>query len=357
MLPDSGWPVSVVTYSDQPLAVLLGLAGSGCYAIAVVAQQSAAARLPVGRAFDPALLTRLVRRPAWLAGLIMVVAGFTLQASAVGLGRLVLIEPVLASGLLFALALAAWREKRRLRAAEWAAALAAVAGIAVFVGASQPAGGERTAGAGPLGVTAGAVAALVLLCWLLAGRVPARWRAVVLGIAGGVAAGANDALTKSVAVLATGQRLGLFADARLYLLIVVGVLTYTIQQNGYQAGELSAFLPSFAVVEAVSGSLLGLVIYHERLSGQPVQIVVELAACALAVWGITHLARPAMAAFVCPATAAARPVAAARHAVGAAMPLISHVLHTEPERLLSAGDVMPVDSPFAVPVISPPELV
>jgi hypothetical protein len=309
-----------VTHANQSLAVALALAGSGCYAVAVAAQQSAAVRMPAKsgrRAFDPAVLVRLARCPAWLAGLVMVIAGFMLQAAAVGIGRLVLIEPVLASGLLFALALAAWRDQRRLRAVEWAAALAAVAGIAAFVGASQPAGGQRTADAAALGVTAGAVAALVVLCSLLASRVPARWRAVVLGIAGGAAAGANDALTKSAAVLAASQRLGLFADIRLYLLVIVGMLTYTIQQNGYRAGQLTAFLPSFAVVEAVSGSLLGLLIYHERLSGQPVQIGVEVLACSAAVWGIAQLARPAMASFACPAATADRLGAAAAVPAGA----------------------------------------
>lgn len=106
-----------------------------------------------------------------------------------------------------------------------------------------------------------------------------------------MAAGATDALTKSVAVLAAGHLLAPFADARLYLLIAAGLLTFTIQQNGYRAAALAAFLPAFAVIEPVSGSLAGLVIYHERLSAAgPGQVVVELAACAAAAWGIAHLA-------------------------------------------------------------------
>jgi len=283
-----------VTIAAQPLAVALALAGSGSYAVAVVTQQNVAARVPSERVFDLVVLSRLVRRPAWLMGLAAVVAGFVLQAVALGLGRLVLVEPVLASGLLFALALAAWRDRRPLRAAEWAAALAAVAGLAVFLGIGQPAGGERTASVAALGLTAAAVAGLVGLCWLLARRFPASRRALALGVAGGAAAGANDAVTKSVAVLAADHRLGLFADPRFYLLVVAGLMVYTIQQNGYRAGGLTAFLPAFAVVEAVSGSLLGVVIYHERLSGRPAQIAVEVVACSAAIWGIARLARPAV---------------------------------------------------------------
>jgi hypothetical protein len=71
---------------------------------------------------------------------------------------------------------------------------------------------------------------------------------------------------------------------------VVGLLAFTIQQNGYRAAALAAFLPAFAVIEPVSGSLAGLFIYHERLNAGPAQVVVELAACAAAAWGIVHLA-------------------------------------------------------------------
>jgi hypothetical protein len=112
----------------------------------------------------------------------------------------------------------------------------------------------------------------------------------LFGIGGGVAAGVTDALVKSVAVVAAGHVLSLAADVRPYLLIAVGLLAFTIQQNGYRAAGLAAFLPAFAVMEPVTGALLGLIIYHERLSGQPGQMVVELVACAVATWGIARLA-------------------------------------------------------------------
>ena len=279
-----------MTGAGQPLAVLLALVASCCFAVAAVIQQGAAARLESARAFEPAVLLRLIRRPAWLAGLAAVLAGFGLQAAALGLGRLVVIEPVLATSLLFALVLAARRARRRLRPGEWAAALAVVAGLAVFLTAGQPAGGQRTASAAALGLAAAAAAGLTALCVTAASRVPAARRALLLGVGGGAVAGVTDAIVKSVTVVAAGHLLAVFTDARLYLLIVVGLLAFTIQQNGYRAAGLAAFLPAFAVTEPVTGSLLGLIIYHERLSGRPGQIVLELAACAAAVWGIARLA-------------------------------------------------------------------
>ena len=296
-----------MTGAGQPLAAALALIASCCFAVAAVIQQGAAARLPPGRAFDPAVLLRLIRKPAWLAGLAAVIGGFVLQAAALGLGRLVVIEPVLATSLLFALALAARRARRALRPGEWAAALAVVVGLAVFLVAGQPAGGQRVAGAAALGLAAAVAVGVTGLCALAAGRLTAARRALLLGVGAGAAAGATDALVKSVTVLAAGHLVSLFTDARLYLLIAVGLLAYTLQQNGYRAAGLAAFLPAFAVTEPVTGSLLGLLIYHERLSSRPGQIVLELAACAAAIWGIVRLAGSEMVSGTQPAATTSRP--------------------------------------------------
>jgi hypothetical protein len=125
-------------------------------------------------------------------------------------------------------------------------------------------------------------------------------------VGGGAAAGATDALVKTVTVVGAGHFVALFGDARLYLLIAVGLLAYTIQQNGYRAAGLAAFLPAFAVTEPVVGSLLGLIIYHERLSSQPAQIALELAAGAAAIWGIARLAASEMVSGTQPAVTPSR---------------------------------------------------
>jgi drug/metabolite transporter (DMT)-like permease len=274
----------------QPMAVVLAVAAALCFAAANVLQQRVATQLPSGAAFDTGVLLRLARRPLWLVGLGAIVVSISLQATALGLGRLVVIEPVLASSLLFALALSAWAEHRRMCRVEWAAALATFGGLAAFLIASQPAGGEPTAGTEQLALAAAAAFVLAGASAVLAIKLPPIRRALALGIGGGVAAGVTDALTKTVAYLAGGHQLGVFADPRLYLLIVVGLMTYTMQQNGYRAAGLAAFLPVFAVLDPAIGSLLGLLIYHERLADGPASIAVEAVAVLVAGWGIATLA-------------------------------------------------------------------
>lgn len=289
--------------SQQALAVGLALAGSAGYAIAAVTQQRTAARLTSGAAFEPGILLRLVRAPLWQVSLIAMAAGFALQAAALDVGRLVVVEPVFPITLLFALLLAARLEGRWLRHAEWTAAMATVAGLVVFLFAAWPSGGERTAGTTALTSAVVGAALLAGLCHLVAGRFANHHRALVLGLAGGIGAGVTDALTKTVAYVATHHGLAVFADVRLYLLAVVGIITFTLQQNGFRAASLSASMPAYALLEPVVGSILGIVIYDENVGLGPARIVIEVLAVACAVWGIIRLAKQAGTALVASAHA------------------------------------------------------
>ena len=289
------------------LAIAFAITGAFSYALASVHQQQSASKLRSSASFDPAVLLRLMRSRRWLLSMIPLICGYGMQAAALDLGRLVIVEPVFPVGLLFALLMAARAEGRRLSHAEWTAAVAAIAGLGVFLVAAQPSGGHRIANAGPLGMTAAGAVGAAMLCCLIAVRVSAPHRALVLSIGGGLGAGVTDALTKTVVPLAGTHRLGIFGDVRLYLLAAVGLLTFTMQQNAFRAAGLSASLPSFAVLEPVVGSILGLAIYHERVGSSGIRISVEVLAVLAALWGIARLANLVIAELARLAAAATPP--------------------------------------------------
>jgi hypothetical protein len=281
--------------SAQSIAVFIALAAAICFAFANVLQQRVASRLPTTAAFDTVVLLRLARRPLWLVGFVAIIVSISLQAAALGMGRLVVIEPVLASSLLVALALSAWADHRTMRPGEWAAAIATFAGLAAFLVASEPSGGRPTAGTLQLALATAGAFAVAAIATPIAVRLSSVRRALVLGVGGGVAAGVTDALTKSVAFMAGARQFGVFADFRLYLLALVGLLAYTMQQNGYRAAGLAAFLPAFAVLDPAVGSVLGLTIYHEQIGDDPVRVVIEAASVIAATWGIARLAKSSAA--------------------------------------------------------------
>lgn len=275
---------------EQFLAMGFALAGALSYAVASVTQQRTAAAMTTGRSLDPALVLRLLQSRPWLLGLVAVILGYLLQAVALDLGRLLVVEPVFPLGLLLALVLAARADGRSLRLPEWVAAIATVASLGVFLIAAEPSGGDRTAPATSLGATAAGAVVLVALCWLVSLKAAGPRRSLVLSVGGGVGAGVTDALTKSVAVLAGSLRFALFGDVRLYLLAACGLITLTVQQNAYRAAGLAASLPAFVVLEPVVGSLLGLFVYHEGVGDGPLRIAIEALAVLTALWGIAGLA-------------------------------------------------------------------
>lgn len=281
--------------SQQAVAVAFAFGGALCYAVAAVTQQRCAARLDSGTGFEAGLLLRLARTRGWQFSMIAVIAGYGLHAAALALGNLVIVEPVIPVGLLMALLLGARTEGRRLSWSEWTAAVATVAGLAVFLVAAEPSGGSRTAPSATLGIAAGGAVLAATICWVITRRVSAPHRALPLSVAGGIAAGVTDSLTKSVAPLAGVQQIALFGDVRLWLLALAGLLALTLQQNAYRAAGLAASLPAFVVLQPLTGSLLGMMIYHERVGGGGLRITVEVLAVLAAVWGIARLASSVIA--------------------------------------------------------------
>ena len=80
-------------------------------------------------------------RPAWIAGLLTAGVGLVLHAVALAHGQLAVVQPLLVSGMLFALPVSALLERRRPSGVEWLWALILVAGLAAFLVAARPSAG------------------------------------------------------------------------------------------------------------------------------------------------------------------------------------------------------------------------
>jgi hypothetical protein len=280
--------MSPVTQVLPSVGAALGAAVT--FAVAAVAQQRAAAQSQGGAAVDPALLLRLARRPLWLAGMGATLATFALQAVALRLGSLTVVEPVLATGLVFALPLGAWVWHTRMRRRDWAASLVTAGGLATFLVIAAPDGGRAVAATTRLSAVSAIAAGVGILAIAGARRADPARRALLLSAGAGFGAGVTDALTKTVTAVVATQGGGVFADPRLYLLATVGLGTFLVQQNGYRSGGLAVSLPAFAVGEPLTGTVLGLVLYHERLRAQGFGLGLAIVAAGAALAGIARLA-------------------------------------------------------------------
>jgi drug/metabolite transporter (DMT)-like permease len=122
---------------------LLALGAAMLFGLGSVVQQRVASDAPPGKTLKISLLLWLVRRPSWLAGVGAGAVGTVLSGTALSTGSVALVQPLLVTGLLFALPLsAAWR-RQRLAGRDWLGALATAGGLAAFVAAGRPEPGTQ----------------------------------------------------------------------------------------------------------------------------------------------------------------------------------------------------------------------
>ena len=212
------------------------------------------------------LIAVLLRRPSWLLGVAVMVVGFGLQAAALGLGRLAVVEPVLAASLVVAIGIAALRQRIWPRAVDWLAMALAVGGLTSFLVIANPTGGRSQPPAvwwAPLLLVLAVLGVGVLWrspCW----RPPRA--AMALAAVAGTTLGGSDALVKTTVAVAAAQHFAVLATFSPYLLVTVGAAGFLLQQHAYRIGELKAALPAASVMEPVTGTVLGLTFFSERIA-------------------------------------------------------------------------------------------
>lgn len=272
------------------MAILAAIAAAFLYAVASVLQQWEAERQPADQALRPSLLARLARRPRWVAGLGFDVAGYVAQWVALSIGSLVVVQPLLVVGLLFALPMKARLSPYRMRGWDWSGAVLTTAGLAIFLAVSRPSNGHSTVA--PLTWTlllcAGTAVTLVLV---IVGRESSpRWKAIAYGTAGGIVYGMCAALTKSCSHLLSIGVSNLFASWQPYVLAVGGVGGMILAQSAFQAGPLDASLPTLSATDPVLSVVIGVVAFGEAVRRGPAATTLEVISFTAIVVGIFMLA-------------------------------------------------------------------
>lgn len=274
------------------MVVTLSLGAAFAYALASVLQQRSAASAPESAALRPSLMLHLVRQPLWLAGLAADFGGYGLQALALSRGSLLVVQPLLATGILFALPLGAALSRRRMTAGEGLAALGVAGGLAVLLTVGSPAGGRSQAPVASWLATALAVTAVTVALLLVARDAPAHVRAALIAVATGVVFGLSAALTKSTFSLVHGDGvLHVLTVWQPYALALVSGVGQLLAQSAFQAGALPASLPAITVVDPVTSSVIGVVLLHERLRVGGIEALVVSVAAVVTAVGVILLAR------------------------------------------------------------------
>ena len=297
VVPDA--PVTRLTIEVRSVSVLvlvLAVCAACCLGLGFVLQQNAAERAPLGDFLSPRLLLDLVRMPRWLAGTGLMVAGLVLGALALGGGELSLVEPLLATNLLFALALSRVRTKQPLGRQGWAGLALLAGGVSAFILAGEPRGGSAVTDPVRHWLIVGVMLGLALLLTLCAGRVRLTWGPVLLALAAGLVYGVQDALTRvSGRRFTSGGLAELLTGWQPYAVVVLGISGLLLVQSAFETAPLRRSLPALTAAQPLAGIACGVGFLGDRLHTDAGALAWEAGGLAAIVAGVVLLGlHPAM---------------------------------------------------------------
>ncbi|OHV32441.1 MULTISPECIES: DMT family transporter [Pseudofrankia] len=281
------------------IVVALSLLAAFLWALSAVLQQRAAMRasrrgsLALDRVVPGhGLMLALMRDPLWFAGWLANLGGFLVQAGALYLGSVAVVQPLIVAQLLFALPLSRVGSGRPLPHGAWWAAGAVSAGLGVLLTVrGKPPEVVHVDDTRLIAAIAVTVAVGVAITVVSIGRPPAL-RAPMFGIAGGFFYALNAVLIKrTVGLLVDHGVLALAASWHVYALIAAMITSMTLSQTAYASGPFAGAVTGMNITNPVVSYLLAVLVYGVPAPTAPHQVIGLTAAAALVIVGVTGLAR------------------------------------------------------------------
>jgi drug/metabolite transporter (DMT)-like permease len=273
------------------IAALLALGAAFFIAVGDVMHQRTAHDVTDEPVSHLGLFTRLLRDRQWWLGSIVSGVGFGLQAAALGLWSVLLVQAVLVTSLLFALPINARLTHRRVTRFEWIWAGLLAVSVAVIVTVGNPTEGHSRASFETWTLVIAVLGPALVACVIGARVFSGPVSAVLLAIVSGALWGLFAVLTKGVVDRIDDGILALLKTPELYAWVVVAIAGTAWQQSSFRAGSLTASLPTMTVTEPIVGSVLGVVVLGEALRPAEAGWFTLVVAVAVMVFATAALAR------------------------------------------------------------------
>ncbi len=298
------------------LSYFLAVLAACANAASSVLQREANREIPQKENLSLKLIWSLLHKPVWFGGILAVIVGFLLQATALGEGELSVVEPILVLELPLTLILASRVFGSNMGPREWASTLAMTAGLAGLLYFLSPTP-SRSDTVRPhvwligIGVNLAVVAALV--AWGRqgpAGRGGARdgssrgsngqgssgtrsssHQAAVYGVAAGATFGLTAALMKGMTARFSNGFGALFTGWQIYAMVATGVFGIFLVQSALNAGRLIAAQPGLTLSDPIVSILWGVLAFHEKVSTDPLNLLLAALSTVLMAAAVVALAR------------------------------------------------------------------
>jgi drug/metabolite transporter (DMT)-like permease len=275
------------------LAAVLAMSSALTFAVSTSVQHQAAEGAPASARGALGLVAYLLRRPTWLIGQVLAVVGFAMHAAALHFGPIALVQPIVISGIVFAVPVRSAISRRLPSRREVQAVTLTAIGLAVFLVASDPtAGATAGLGAAPLTLTLLGVAVASGAALSARLNLEPRHRAFFLGVASGILFGLVAGLLKlTLQELADGGVGRMMTVWPTWALIVVGAGGVLGNQVAYRAARLSASMPVLNIVDGLVALGFGYIVFSEIPRHSPLYLAVQILALVCVGAGLWLLAR------------------------------------------------------------------
>lgn len=276
------------------LATVLALLSAATFAVSTSVQHQVAGTAPASAQGALRLIAHLFSRPLWVVGQLFAIVGFALHALALHYGQIAVVQPIVISGIVFAVPVRAAISRRLPSRAEVQAVSLTALGLAVFLVASNPTEGRDSGlGGRALVLSVAGVAAALLAAVLGRSTGRASRRAFLLGVTSGILFGLVAGLLKmSLQELASGGVVRMLTVWPTWSLVVVGVAGVVTNQVAYRIARLSTSMPVLNIVDGLVALTFGYLVFHEVPRHSAALVVIEVAALACVaagLWGVARL--------------------------------------------------------------------
>jgi drug/metabolite transporter (DMT)-like permease len=275
------------------VVIVFALLAALCNAVNEATQHIASTADP-RRSSGWRLVLYLFHNPLWLFGWVALAGAFVFQAFALHDGLISVVQPLLATELVFMLVLREFWIHQSIRLITWGAAVLTCVSLAVFVVAGEPRGGQPD----PVGrhwFTAG------LACCVVAAvlAVSARWGPP--GVRAALYASASAVMWALVAtfIKATTDTLtefgvaGMFTRWPVYALALGSGAALFLTQAALHVGPLRVSQPFLVIVDPIVSIALSVWLFGERFTSDAGVLAVAAAAFAVMCVGVVMLTQTA----------------------------------------------------------------
>jgi hypothetical protein len=261
------------------------LAASLLFYVGIALQALEARKAPRNRGLRLSLLQGLLRRPLWVIGLLLGLFGVLPQVLAFATAPFVLVQPLLALGLLLLLFLGKRLFDEQVGFADWLAVLAIIGGVVLVSIGAPPHSEAHRGGAAVIGV----VAALTVPALLPLLRIRPLTRPLVVLVACGLGFAATNVAAK---LFGDDVGAGHWFNAAAWALVAAaaGVAATVTNMSAFQVLRATVVVPVSTAVQTFLPIVLEPLFLRER-APSTVETVALAGGLALSLAGTLQLAR------------------------------------------------------------------